>query len=452
MAKKLDYKLFWDWDHSTNWCLNTIGRQNTGVGNLYTKRPDEFERDYMRMIDWCAAHNINACGVVGLLRDSHGGLASARKICQYAREKGVVLYIIAGLYAYGGMWYEGDNFLSLDRFLAKNPDCIAQDLDGGPRYIQFAQPHGWKRQPMACPSNPKVRNFVLDTLAYLFMMLPELGGIQMESGDCTPVCMCEKCRERRAAMQGGEGRIPNLSLSDMAGIYPDAASVVRSVSKDAMIICEMYIHPLNNPVFADNNNPSVKRLLEMPGDIFWQWSDRRLKPEMFDSGAVMPEHLRKFRHIQRFHYGTQWDGGRHTLVVDKIAKIAKFSADFGMNAISMFGECSPFHANTEANYLAMTYFADHPDNSLNDFACDCLAERWGGAELAQRYLELGMASYTPEKIPQAVKEIASIIPRLSDYDVLRRWSYVASFLNAYYWEYRQSNPAISGERINLDYV
>jgi len=90
MAKKLDYKLFWDWDHSTNWCLNTIGRQNTGVGNLYTKRPDEFERDYMRMIDWCAAHNINACGVVGLLRDSHGGLASARKICQYAREKDIM--------------------------------------------------------------------------------------------------------------------------------------------------------------------------------------------------------------------------------------------------------------------------------------------------------------------------------------------------------------------------
>ena len=38
-------RLFWNWDHSTNWCLNTIGRQNTGVANPYTKRGDEFVKE-----------------------------------------------------------------------------------------------------------------------------------------------------------------------------------------------------------------------------------------------------------------------------------------------------------------------------------------------------------------------------------------------------------------------
>ena len=37
MLDKLNYRLFWNWDHSTNWCLNTVGRQNTGVSNLYTR-------------------------------------------------------------------------------------------------------------------------------------------------------------------------------------------------------------------------------------------------------------------------------------------------------------------------------------------------------------------------------------------------------------------------------
>ena len=41
----IPYRLFWTWDHSTNWFVNTLGAQNCGVGNEYVKNPEWFEKD-----------------------------------------------------------------------------------------------------------------------------------------------------------------------------------------------------------------------------------------------------------------------------------------------------------------------------------------------------------------------------------------------------------------------
>ncbi len=444
-------RLFWNWDHSTNWCLNTIGRQNTGVANPYTKRGDEFVKDYMRMIDFCAENGIHAVGVVGLLRDAHGGWQDARRICAYGQQRGVVVYLIAGLYSYGGLFYEGDSPISLNRFLTRNPDCMARDFCGEPKYLRFRYPHGANTEPSACPSNPKVRNFVLDSLDYLFSTLPELGGIQMEAGD-SGMCMCESCRARRAANGGGEKRLPSLSLSDMADIYPEAASVIRGASKTAWIICENYVHFLNNKVFSDPNSAAMKKLLAMPDDVFWQWSDRRLKPGMWTDDARMPAHLRRFQHIMRCHHGTQWDGGRHTLVVEKIREQCRLSSLAGMTAVSIFGECSPFHANTEFNYLALSYFGNDPEAPLSAFIEDVMKPRLGGSsDQAARYVEFAGLISDPEKIPAAVSQIAKIISGLTrNYEAVRRWMYLGSFLNAYYYEFIQKNRAKSGEKVNLD--
>jgi hypothetical protein len=251
-------------------------------------------------------------------------------------------------------------------------------------------------------------------------------------------------------MCGGEGRIPNLSLSDMAGIYPEAAAVVRSVSKDAWIICEMYTHFLNNNVFSKPDSPAMQKLINMPDDVFWQWSDRHLTPTQWQETDRLPEHLRKFRHIMRYHHGTQWDGGRHTFVVDKIRQQCRLSFKSGMQGVSVFGECSPFHANAEFNYLALRYFADHPLDSLRNFAENIMAPLLGGVALAESYLEFGILNKTPEKIPAAVKEIAKIISGIKDCDALRRWCYLASFLNSFYWESTQFNSEKSGSKVNLD--
>lgn len=438
MTEKLA-KLFWNWDHSTNWCLNTVGRQNSGVSNPYTKEPGEFVRDYGRMIDFCAEHGIDAVGAVGLLRDIHGGWDAARKVCAYGRKRGVRVYLIAGLYSYGGLYHEGDSPLALEGFLARHPECMARTLDGKPMFLQYSYPHGTGRQAAACPSHPRVREFVLDSLDRLFRELPELGGIQMEAGD-SGVCLCENCRARRT--DGGDsvgefGRSNELSLSDMADIYPDAAKVVRAASPDAWIICETYVHFLNNPAFSDAASPAMRKLLGMPHDIFWQWSDRHLKPGMWTDAARLPAHLRPYRHIMRGHHGTQWDGGRHTFVADKIREQCRLAQLSGMTAVSIFGECSPFHANTEFNYLALSYFGDRPQAAFADFVADEMAPRLGvDFGLAARYAKFAKLTADPAKIPAAIREIVRIAAEVSgDYDAARRWTYLASFLNAYHYEF-----------------
>ena len=59
---------------------------------------------------------------------------------------------------------------------------MGQDADGKPLWMEHKSPIGVKTEPQGCPSNPKLNQFVLDSLEWVFHEIPELGGIQMESG------------------------------------------------------------------------------------------------------------------------------------------------------------------------------------------------------------------------------------------------------------------------------
>ena len=437
-------RFFWTWDHSTNWCVNTPGAQNCGVGNEYTKNADMFVHDYKRAIDWCSEHKMTATGIVGMLRDRHGGVKSAREVCAYARERGTSIYIIAGLFAYGGIYYEGENKYSLDRFFEKNPDTIAVDENGNKVQKVFLGRGGTKKQYQGCASNKLLHEFVLESLDWLFREIPELGGIQMESSD-TGVCSCRECKKRRGDYNPDEP----ISLSDMAAIYPDAAKTIRAVSPDARVICETYHHFLDDAcrILAEKEpKGDLLKLLSMPKNTYWQWKcDKRIRTNTWQPGVKMIENLRGFNHIMRSHTGTQWWGGRHTPGIELIRRQCKLSYESGLDAVSMFGETSPFHTNAEFNYLAFEYFADNPENSVTDFARDVMASRLGGIENARIFGEYSAYYREIEKIPKAILDIARIAARESDYDVVRRWQYLAGFLNSYYYEVREGG---SLEHIN----
>ena len=435
MRKKrmIKERLFWTWDHSTNWCVNTPGAQNCGVGNEYMKNPEMFVLDYKRAIDFCAAHKMTAIGIVGLLRDRHGGVESAREICAYARNKGIKVYIIAGLFAYGGIYYEGDHKYSLDKFFEKNPEAIAQKDDGSPVIKAFIGRGGCKKQYQGCASNAALHDFVLESLDWLFREIPELGGIQMESSD-TGVCSCPACKRRR----GADSLEEPISLADMAAIYPDAARTVRAASPDALVICETYHHFLDEAcsLFGKKNSSGdLARLLEMPKDIYWQWKcDKMIRTGAWPLGAPMIENLQGFRHVMRSHTGTQWWGGRHTLGIELIRRQCLLSYESGFDAVSMFGETSPFHTNAEFNYLALEYFADHPHASVMNFAEDVMAPRLGGFANAKKWGEYASLYREAEKIPAAVMDVAKIAAECRDLETVRRWQYLGNFLNSYLYE------------------
>ena len=97
MKDYIPHRFFWSWDHSTNWCLHTLGAQNCGVANAYAKPSESFFEDYKRVVDFCSEHKIGAVGIAGLLRDKHGGAEGARRLCDYANGKGVKIYLFAPL-------------------------------------------------------------------------------------------------------------------------------------------------------------------------------------------------------------------------------------------------------------------------------------------------------------------------------------------------------------------
>lgn len=447
---KKSYKLFWTWDHSTNWTLNVPGNQSCGSGNAYTKNPEVFLSDYKRVVNWCAENGIDGVGIVGLLRDKHGGIETARELCGYAREHGVRIYAIVGLYAYGGVFHEGNSPYSLDSFLKKNPDCMGRETDGSPLLRKFWPPSGGGGAMLeGCPSSKKLNKFILESLDWLFKTIPELGGIQMETGDnCS--CMCGKCREKRHADLKNGGPV---SFENMADIYPDAVKTVLSRSPDAWAICETYHHFLPRDADASNFGAgvlpeSLNALTKVPEQAFWQWvCDQQLNTDSWKETDRIPEVLKKYRHIMRSHYGTYWrpETTRNALDVKKIRIQCRLSSLAGIQGVSIFGENSPFHPNAEFNYLALSYFGDHPMASIGEFADKIMAPRLGGKGLAEKYLSMADTYREPERIPETQREIVKLLPLLPDPESIRRWIHLNSFLNSFLWESRLSKR-ISQER------
>ena len=59
-------RMFWTWDHSTEWALNRPGAQTYGAANAYTRSKDMFLQDYTNLFHWCGRHGIDAVVVWGL--------------------------------------------------------------------------------------------------------------------------------------------------------------------------------------------------------------------------------------------------------------------------------------------------------------------------------------------------------------------------------------------------
>ena len=429
-------RMFWTWDHSTEWALNLAGSQTFGAANDYRRTTEAFLHDYTGLLHWCGSHSVDAVVVWGLLRDSHGGINIAKKLADMASSKGVRLLCGVGLNSYGGVYYEGDSPYSLEQHLGSHPELAALDEAGN----KMNRPH----QCVACPSRLENQEFAAESLTWLFKNLP-LGGVQIESGDYA-VCHCDLCQKRRQYPSS------RFSWEDMVLMYPIATEAIRSVSPDAWIVCETYSHPepydgpKRAPGFGEGKPVWADQCLEQfpkGKTIFVQWAcDDYVKPkgtrQWTYAGKVSDA---QHHNIMRAHFGTYWAGhSRGELSIDWIAEMVQRSLAHGFDAISLFGEVSPFDTGAELNYLALESYgsAANPDADLEVFLKDVAAPLLDGNKYAHDYLRYARLSDNRRKIPGGLKEIYARCGSLPP-DVARRWVWLANYLASFSYSYSTSS-------------
>ncbi len=423
-------RLFWTWDHSTEWAMNRPGLQTMGASNSYSRTPETFVDDYTNLLKWCGQHNINAVVVWGLLRDSHGGVESVKRLCDVANENNVKLLCGVGLNCYGGVYYEGDSPNSLTKHLTAHPDLYGLDADGKKMIFDFGL-GGSSITHHACPSRIENQQFAADSLKWLFETLPGLGGVQIEAGD-TGVCLCELCKERRQHPSS------TLSWEDMGLMYPVAVDAIRSISPDAFIVCETY----SNPEKRDDSEKALgfgegrpmwsdKCLDKFPDGVYVQWTgDNFVKPssaiKWTDSGTIKDN---RRHHIMRTHHATYWSGIRGAVAFDWLEDMVQQSIAHGMDCTSIFGEVSPFNTGAELNYLALENYgsASNPTADMNIFIRDVAGPLLGGEDAARDYLRYARMWADRERLPDALEQIYSYCGKLPS-ESARRWAWLANHL------------------------
>jgi len=428
-----DLRLAWMWDHSTNWVPRTWGEQNTGASNPYTKRPAAFLADHVRMIDFLADNGFDAACVVGLFRDAHGGEDYARRLIDHGRSKGVDVFPMVGLYAYGGVYYEGDHKYCLDTFLREHPDCIAVDEKGAPRTKPLGL-FGPKTVLHACPSKPEVLAFVAESVRWAFETF-DLAGMEIETSDLG-VCQCPQCRERRRLPANG------FSTEDMVVYYDACVQAARSVNPNALMILETYAHFARGggpqpPVFgrrlADADRAQVAKF---PSGCAVQWyANLGLGPAgavkihcKESDGFEWDEHDRspyEGLNVMRTDGGTQWASFRHDLFVEEFREIIVRSARSGVRGISMNGECPAENPTDLLNYRAFDYFSrSWPTPSVDEFLDDEAAPLLGGPDRARRFFDIFQKNEYSDAAIDEIRKIEADLPA----EIHLRWAWLARWL------------------------
>ncbi|MBT3287310.1 MAG: hypothetical protein HN380_08180 [Victivallales bacterium] len=428
----INLRLLWTWDHCTQWTAARAGVHDWGASNEFSGYAGDFLREYSLLLRWCGEHGIDGVVVWGLLRDGHGGVDAARRLCEVADEAGVKLLAGVGLNAYGGVYYEGTSEWSLNNHLAKHPELYAVRADGQ-RHI-FQAP-GNAPQPMhhACPSRPENMAYCLEGLRWLMETVP-LAGVQIESGD-TGVCECPLCRERR------QNPASALSWDDMALLYGPAAEAVWSVRPEATVVLETYSHPEpvtdgTVPGFGGGSPPWVAQCVaQFPRGAYVQWvADNIIAPRNPVPWTVKAP-AGFAGNIMRAHLATWWMGRGDEVAADWLALMAQLSLAHGYDGLSIFGDKSPFRTGCELNYLALADYGSpaNPEADLDSFLTRVASPLLGGAERAAEFLRLARCIAVPEELceatAQARRHVAQLTGRPAD-----RWTWLAWYLSRWLYD------------------
>ena len=412
----LPYRLLWTWDHSTNWYLEQVGLQEIGAMNYYAKPATGFLEDYCRLVDFMSLNRIGGVTIYGFLRDNHGGIEAAQELCRYATERGVRILPGVGINAYGGIYWEGNHPYNLTTWLRRRPDLRAV-LTERPAFHIPDFPELWfpdsQYTDTACPSKPENARYHEEAIQWLAETF-EIGGVNFETGDYG-VCGCADCAARRTEDE-------TWSLKDMALLYPRLFAAARRGRPDLWLVSEAY---------WDNilNLDALAPLADLPDDAIYQFCiNRSYWPRL--KANLTREHVSKLprsQNVLRTHMGTQWNHERYELVAGRFAQMMQLAHSTGMQGATIFTESSAFNTVNEINYLAFARFGYDADLTWQQFVTNDLGPLLGGAEAAERYLDLLIVENEEQVLTRAIAE-AREIGNAQVGEAYRRWVWLQNRL------------------------
>lgn len=388
----LPASFFWTWDHSTNWVLDDPGLQNNGCYNRYFKRPETFVEDYRRLTDLAAGLGIKGITIAGFLRDSHGGVESAKQVAAYAASRGVAIMPCIGTNWYQGPYYEGEHRYNLGAFLERNPDARMLNEDGTPLFISGE--HG------ASPAHPAFKAWIAEGLQWLFDEF-QIGGLNLENGDL----LVDYHPLTQALREDWPAEDPEPFF--FQGLcYRQALEAVRNRLAGSVVTYATYTGFASSDTLTQNANmgrrpPAMLSIL--PPDSIAQWTlTGMLLPEplpltaYLDDGApaaafdnpAWPKDARppNRRSVGFLHQGSQWhEASRYSCVVGTIKEACLRAHRSGFEGVSIHGEVTSRYIPAALNYLAFSHFTHWPEDTLRDFGRKTLGQVLDGEHHGEEF-------------------------------------------------------------------
>lgn len=315
-------RFWWTWDIRMRWYHG------------FSASAQSFENNYTRAIDAAARYGVEGLVIWGFLRDRHGGIESAKRVCDHARSRGIKILPGVGLDEYGGVYYEGNSPYSLDTYISAHPECQAVNEAGAPITILWP-PNDISERRKGCPSNTALTPYYRESVEWLLDTFG-LSGFQIEAGD-NRLCYCPACRAKPRITTG------RISLSDSAERISAVVDPILARRPDLTIMSETYVG-----ITADSLarlSPCVKKY---PDKVLlsWQIYDAPgkfiIEPGLRCPGRGGNAAIRTNNDL----FGGEVDDG------ENIARALRLARQAGMDSTYIYGEYPADWPTTRKNYEA----------------------------------------------------------------------------------------------------
>lgn len=329
--------ILWCWDSRMTWDDEPdaiVQKMAAPTGEfVYPKQPESYLVGFKRLVDYSASIGVHAIIVWGFLRDAHGGIASARELCQYAADRGVGIIPGVGLCSYGGYFFQGDHPFNLNTYIRKYPD----------RAVLVPRPeHGDKPAPILDPSLKANQDWWREGLEWMLESF-RIAGVNFEMGDFL-VNPSASARQARSAL----GFDADENLQDLVVATRDLARYALKAAPKGLFINSTYrgYHQIRN-------FPRVAYTRALPEQVVWQYTLTQMvrRPEFPAGFEGVPPH-RRYGYLHWFNTSTQTS--KKNYVAD-ISRIFAGAFRLGFEFIGGYGEISARgNVLAQANYEAMT--------------------------------------------------------------------------------------------------